>query len=564
MRVEVEYTCPSVQGVECMTTRPPLETGRRAFARHAWQEAYEHLSAADREAKALDAEDLEKLATSAFLTGLDEESTEVWTRAHQGFIEQGEVGRALRAAFWLASGLLTRGEPERGSGWLQRAHRLLDDEGVDCVEAGYLLLPEGIRAVGVGEPERAEAAFARAAAIGARFADRDLVVVARHGRGRALIRQGKIEEGLALLDEAMAAVEAGEVSPMIAGEVYCSVIEACREIYDLKRAHAWTDALTDWCESQPDLVPYRGPCLVRRAELMQLHGAWSDALSEAERAGEWLARPPGRPAAADAFYRQAELHRLRGEFDLAEAAYRETARWSRKPRPGLALLRQAQGRLDAAQATIRRVLEETREMSDRSVVLPAYVEVMLAAGDVDAAHAGAEDLKAIADQIDAPMPRALAEGAEGAVLLARGDVRAGLERLRTAWARWEDLRAPYEAARVRVLIALACRRMGDEDGALIELDAARWALEQLGAKPDVERVARLASVDPASGDEHGLTGRELEVLRLVASGGTNRAIAERLSISERTVERHVSNIFHKLQVSSRTAATAHAYEHGLV
>jgi DNA-binding CsgD family transcriptional regulator len=550
--------------VDDMTTRSPLETGRRAFARHSWQEAYEQLSTADRQEGTLDPEDLEKLATTAFLTGLDEESTEVWTRAHQGFLQQGEVQRAVRAAFWLASGLLTRGEPARGGGWLKRASRLLDDEGLDCVEAGYLLLPEGIRAVGAGEPERAESAFDRAARIGERFGERDLVVVARHGRGRALIRQGRLDEGLALLDEAMAAVEAGEVSPMIAGEVYCSVIEACREIYDLKRAHAWTDALTDWCESQPDLVPYHGPCLVRRAELLQLHGSWSDALSEAERAGEWLARPPGRPAAADAFYRQAELHRLRGELDLAEAAYRETARWSRKPRPGLALLRQAQGRLDAAGATIRRVLEETHETADRSVVLPAYVEIMLAAGDVDAAQAGAEDLEAIGEQIDAPMPRALAEGAEGAVLLARGEVRAGLERLRTAWARWEDLRAPYEAARVRVLIALGCRRLGDEDGAQVELDAARWTFERLGATPDVERVSRLASRAASGGEAHGLTGRELEVLRLVASGRTNRAIAERLSISERTVERHVSNIFNKLRVSSRTAATAHAYEHGLV
>lgn len=545
-----------------MTPSTSLDSAREAFSRHAWNEAYERLSAADRRA-ALAPEDLDRLASAAYLTGLDEESAEIWGRAHQGHLEAGNVPGAVRSAFWLASGLLNRGEGARGGGWLGRARRLLDDAGADCVEAGYLLLPEGVRAIQEGDPATGRDVFSRAAGIGERFDEHDLVVIARHGCGRALIRMGDIEEGVALLDEAMAAVEAGEVSPMVAGEVYCSVIEACQEIFDLRRAHEWTDALSDWCESQPDLVPYHGQCLVRRAELMQLHGAWGDALSEAKRAGDQLARPPGRPAAGAAFYRQAELHRLRGEFDLAEEAYRESARWSRKPRPGIVLLRLGQGNVEAAEATIRRVLEEVAGPRHRSAVLPAFVEVMLTAGDVEAARGGAEELVRIADELDAALPRALAEQARGAVLLAERDPRAALEHLRAALAIWEEIEAPYEVARVRVLISLACERLGDRVGASIELDAARWTFERLGAAPDVARVERIASPPPPE-PSHGLTSREMEVLRLVASGRTNKAIAGELFISKRTVERHVSNIFGKLRVRSRAAATAHAYEHGLV
>ncbi|HEX6309508.1 MAG TPA: LuxR C-terminal-related transcriptional regulator [Longimicrobiales bacterium] len=536
--------------------------------RQSWTDMYEQLSSADRRAPLAPA-DVERLATAAYLIGRDEESAELWTRAHQAHLERGDIRLAVRAAFWLAFALLNRGESARGGGWIGRARRLLDESGIDSVEAGFLLLPAAVQALESGQPEKGLETFARAGEIGERFGDRDLTVIAAlHGRGRALIRLGAIDDGVALLDEAMAAVEAGEVTAIVAGFIYCSVIAACEEISDLRRAHEWTAALSDWCESQPELVPYRGQCLVRRAELMQLHGAWPQALREARRASERLAAPPGHPAAESAFYRQAELHRLRGEFEQAEEGYREAGRWSRKPRPGPALLRLAQGRVDAAAAMIRRLLEETSQPADRAGMLPAYVEIMLEAGELDAARTATAELESMSSSGAPPLARAVADRARGALLLAEGDAHQALERLRAAWAGWEDLEAPYEAACTRILIGRACRSLGDEDGAAVELEAARWVFEQVGAAPDVARIDALARKEsesrPGTDEPHPLTARELEVLRLLASGLTNRNIAKQLFISERTVERHVSNIFNKLAVTTRAAATAHAYRHRLV
>jgi tetratricopeptide (TPR) repeat protein len=278
-----------------MTSIDRVERGREAYARQHWSEACEHLLAAANEAP-LHAKDLERLATAAYLIGRDEESAEAWARAHQAFLGRGELPRAVRCAFWLAFGLLHRGERARGGGWLARARRILEECGEECVEQGYLLLPAGLERIAAGDATGAYAAFCRAAEIAQRYADQDLTALARHSRGRILIRMGEIEEGVALLDEAMVAVDAGDVSPMVVGDVYCSVIEGCLEIFDLQRAQEWTTVLTHWCESQPDLVPYRGQCLVRRAEIMQLHGDWPDALDEARQACERLTRPPGEPS----------------------------------------------------------------------------------------------------------------------------------------------------------------------------------------------------------------------------------------------------------------------------
>jgi DNA-binding NarL/FixJ family response regulator len=545
-----------------MTTAHPLAEGQESFQRQAWSDAFAQLSAADRTAP-LEPEDLERLATAAYLIGRDGDSADIWARAHQVFLSRGGLERAVRCAFWLAFGLLNRGEHARGGGWIARAQRLLDDGENDCVEQGYLLLPVGLRHIGEGDVAAAYATFCRAAEIAERFGDPDLVALALHSRGRGLIRMGEIDRGVAMLDEAMAAVDAGDVSPIVVGDVYCSVIEGCLEIFDLRRAQEWTAVLTHWCESQPDLVPYRGQCLVRRAEILQLHGEWPDALEEAQQACERLSRPPGEPAAGAAFYQQAELHRLRGEFTAAENAYRQASQWGRRPEPGLALLRMAQGQNDAAEAAIRRTVDEARGHVVRSRVLPAHVEIMLAVDDVEAARAAAEELSEIAATIEAPFLRAVAAQAQGAVLLADGEPRAALDALRDAWTGWKDLEAPYEAARVRVLMGLACRGLGDEEGALMELDAARCVFQQLGAAPDLARLDSL-SRRAASDGAHALTRRELQVLRRVAAGQTNRAIAAELFISERTVERHVSNIFTKLRISSRAAATAYAYEHRLV
>jgi DNA-binding CsgD family transcriptional regulator len=539
-----------------------LDRGRSAFVTQTWSDAVAALTEADRAAP-LEPDDLERLAIAAWLTGRDVESAEAWARAHHQLLARGEPRRAARCAIWLGFGLVLRGEMVRGGGWMARARRVLAGGPADLAEHGFLLWWDAFQAFVAGDAAAALAGFERAAAVGERHGDPNLAALGRVGAGRARIRLGDAGAGVTLLDEAMVAVETGELSPIVVGDLYCTVLEGCQELFDLRRAQQWTEVLTGWCAAQQDLVPYRGQCLLHRAELLALHGAWPDALEEARRAVGGFLEPTGHPAAGAAAYQQGELHRLRGEATEAEAAYRQASRWGREPQPGLALLRLAQGQTVAAGAAIRRALDEAGDPPARARLLPAQVEIALAGGDVPAARAAAGELARVAAGLEAPLLAATAAAAEGAVLLAEGDPRAALAALRGAWAAWRELEAPYEAARAREGIGLACRALGDQDSAALELDAARWDYQRLGAAPDLARVEALAGGGPA-GTAGGLTAREVEVLRLVATGQTNRAIAAELVLSERTVDRHVSNILTKLGVPSRAAATAWAYEHGLV
>jgi DNA-binding CsgD family transcriptional regulator len=536
-----------------------LDQGRGCFGRKAWGDAYVQLSAADLQSP-LGLDDLERLAAAAYLSGRDPESEEIWGRAHQESFDRADWGRAARCGFWLGITLNSRSERAKAGGWLARAQRVLDESGHECAERGWLLIPGGLQLYHDGGYASSSATFAEAAKIGAEYADTDLVIMARQAQGRALIRLGDTQAGLALLDEAMVAVTTGEISAIPAGIIYCSVIEICQEILDVKRAQEWTAALSAWCESQPDLVPYRGRCLVHRAEIMQHQGTWPEALEEARRACERLSVPL-QPQLGMAYYRLAELHRLGGEFEEAEDAYREAGERRQRVEPGLSLLRSAQGRGEAATASITRALEEARTHVPRSRVLPAYVEIMLAADDVAAARAAADELSRIAEGVGAPLLLGSAAHAQAAVLLAEGDPRAALEAIDRAWTAWEELEVPYEVARLRILVGLAYRQLGDDEGAERELASARHAFEQLGAKPDVARLERISGAQRHR--PHGLTSREAEVLALVAKGKSNRDVAVELVISERTVARHVSNIFAKLNVTSRTAAVAFAFEHDL-
>ncbi len=537
-----------------------LERGREAYAARAWGTAHESLSSADR-ATPLAAEDLELVATAAYMLGREDDYLRALERAHQGYLDGGEIPRAVRCAFWIGITFAFRGESAQASGWLGGAQRLLEREERDIVERGYLLMPLVFQHEAAGDYAAAADVAGEAAAIAERFRDWDGFALALHAQGQMLIQAGRVTEGLALLDEAMVTVTTRELSPIATGLVYCAVILACQEVYEVRRAQEWTAALTQWCEQQPDLVAFTGRCLVHRAEILQLKGEWQDALEEARRAGARLAESYNRAAAGEAFYRQGELHRLSGDVFSAEEGYREASRYGREPQPGLALLRLAQGRADAASAAIRRALGEAGDPLSRAALLPAAVEIMLAIGELEEARSAAGELEGIAERLGSTVLAAAVAHNQGAVALAAGDAQEALVFLRRACLLWRELDAPYEEARTRMLVGQACRVLGDGDSAALELDAARDAFERLGAAQDAAHVEALAR---GTAETHGLTRRELEVLRFVASGKSNKEIAAALVLSERTVDRHVSNIFSKLRVSSRAAATAYAYQYRLV
>jgi DNA-binding CsgD family transcriptional regulator len=538
-----------------------LELGRSSFERREWGAALSRLMAADSEA-ALEPEDLERAAIAAQLLGKFDASADLTARAYRELLERGNEERAARSAFWLGMNLILRGEMAPGQAWIARAGRLVSGDEHDCVEQGYVLVPVGLQSMFAGDAASALTIFERVAEFAQRFNDLDLLTLSRLGRGQSLIRLGRIQEGVAHLDEAMVSVTAGEVSPGITGIVYCSVIESCQMTYDLRRAREWTAALSDWCSTQPDLVPFRGQCLVHRSQIMQFQGAWTEAMAEAQRAHDALSVMAGK-AVGLAFYQFGELHRLRGEIVEAEESYLQANQWGHTPQPGMAQLRLSQGQIDAAKTAIRSSLDDAHGSVARARLLPAFIEIMLAANEVEAADAAADELSKLADDFGTSLLSVIRDQVQGAVLLARGEDRRALDTLQRACNSWRDLDVPYEAARTRVLVGLARRKLGDEESAGLEFDAARRAFRELGAVPDLVGLEKLSG-HAGSQQAGGLTGREVEVLALVATGKTNRQIAKDLVISEKTVARHISNMFSKLQLSSRAAATAYAYEHDLV
>jgi len=548
-----------------------LEQGRAAYARRDWADAFATFFEADREA-ALGLADLELMVWAAGLCGRDDEFVKGMERLYQCHADAERLEHAAKLAFWLGFRLVATGEMARASGWMVRCERLLERIGADSVVHGYLLLPACRRHIAAGDYESANAAAMQAVAIGERYREPDLCVMARSFLGRVLLGQGQTERGLAVLDECMLAVSGAGVSPHMAGLIYCIAISNCHRVYALDRAREWTSALSSWCEAQPQLVNFATSCLVHRAEILQLSGAWGEAIEEAKRAVDRIPPTMARQDEADALYQQAEIQRLRGEFGAAEELYREASQKGREPQPGLALLRLAQGKSEAAATAIRRVLGGATDRLDRLRFLPAFVEITLAHGDLDDARKGSDELQAIAAQCGTEVLGAMAAHARGLVLLAEGDAQSALAPLRHSFQVWQQVGAPYIAARIRTKLARACRALGDEDGARLELDAARQVFERLGASADLNAVvtdlsgmsAPATAKGKSHGASHGLTPRELEVLRLVAAGKTNKAIAKDLFLSEKTVDRHVSNIFAKVNVASRAAATAYAYEKGLV
>lgn len=538
-----------------------LARGRAACERRAWRDAWAWLSRADAAAP-LGPEDLDRLATAAYLAGQDEAYLQTLERGHRAYLADGVNDRAVRCAFWLGLRLVFRGEIGQATGWFGRAERLLQAADNECAEQGYLLLPLAERQLGSGDAASAGATAERAAAIGDRFGDADLSACARHVQGRAMLLQGQVESGLALLDEAMVSVTADELSPIMTGLVYCSVVDACQQVCALDRAREWTAALSGWCAAQPQLLTFTGACRAHRAEVLQIGGAWREAIEEARCACDLPPAGPGQKAAAAAWYQRGEVHRLRGDYAAAGDAYREASSRGCEPQPGLALLRLAQGNTRAAEAAIRRALGGTDDRLQRVRMLPAAVEILCAADALEEARSGCRELEEAAAFFGSIALDAFAAHARGQVALADGDAFAALASLRRAFRQLQDVEAPYHAARARESMALACREVGDDEAAELELAAAAAAYEMLGAAPDLARIAALRRPLPRLPGGK-LTPRELQVLRLIASGKSNKAIAAELSLSKRTVDRHASNIFTKIDVPSRAAATAWAYENGL-
>lgn len=549
-----------------MATIRALQAGRQAFANRQWRAAFDLLSTADGES-VLGASDLEQLGNAAYLIGEDDVAIATWTRAQLAFAEQDDCLRAARVGFWLSLCLLLAGNGAQSGGWLSKSQRLISDRQGNCAEHGLLLVVSGLSAMFKGEGEQACSQFEQATSLGERFGDADLLAVAVLSHGQALIQQQCTDDGVALLDEAMVTVTSGKVSPIMAGIVYCAVILTCERVYDLERAHEWTTVLDKWCGSQPELVAFRGQCLVHRSQVMQFKGDWTAALAEAERAHTFLSRR-SEQLAGRALYQQAELHRVTGDLQRAEQAYREAGANGFEPQPGVSLLRLSQGDVKAAAASIRRVEREAGRQQgpgagvQRTRILGPFAEIMLANGELEAARAAATELASIAAEMNVPLLKAIATQTMGAMLLASDEPQQALVSLREAWTLWQKLEAPFESARVRVLLGRACEQLGDQETAKMHVEAATSVFERLGAA--LELAALQGGTRQQTGAAVELSGRERQVLSLVAAGKTNRQIAADLGISEHTVARHVSNIFNKIGVSSRTAASAFAFENDLL
>lgn len=532
--------------------------GRAAADNLAWDDAYAAFAEAD--PSTLTADDLQAWATAAYLLGHVDTAVDALTRAYRMHDGTDDPRAALRCGFWIIFIVIGRGDVAQASGWMSHCTHMLARAPAGCAERSYLSVIEAYRMVAVeqryAEGQRTADSVVEAAR---RTGDEDLLALGLNVAGRARIHAGMVEEGLARLDEAMVAVVSGSLSPPAAGTVYCSLIDACEEIAEYGRSLEWTDALSRWCDRQQGMITFTGQCLTHRATILRRQGDWTAAESQVEQARERFAGAADEQAIGGALYELGEVHRLGGDFTAAEDAFRSASDWGHDPQPGLALLRLAQGRIAAATATMRRELSERTDAIDRIRLLPAAVEILVAAGDAATASDAADELRELAGAYRTSALAAQADLAQGAVLLAAGEADQALAALRRASEGWRSLKAPYETARARVLVAQACRHMGDDDTAALELAAARRIFAELGAAPDLNRLR------PAkTGNRFGLSPRELEVLGQVATGKTNSEIAAELHVAVKTVERHVANILTKLGVSSRTAATSLAHEHDLL
>ncbi|MFE1439677.1 LuxR C-terminal-related transcriptional regulator [Streptomyces sp. NPDC058739] len=543
-----------------------LHRARDAVARQAWAEAYRLLSGSR---SALTPDDFAAWADAAWWTSRIEESIVARTKAYAGYVATHNGRQAGYCAWMLFYEHQLAGRTALAAGWLRRARRHLSAE-PECVEQCYLVWMEAEAAAARGEFDAAMTVARRMQDIARRCGSPDLHAMSVQAQAGVLLDQGRVAEGLDLLDDALCPAMAGELSAFFTGWIYCLGLQRCMACADLERAAEWTDAAMRWCAAMPAENNFRGLCRVHRVEVLELRGLWPRALEEAVRTCEELL-PYERGAAAETFCLIGDIQRRRGDTAAAETAYRRAHELGRDPQPGLALLRLAQGRAEAAVTGLRLALAAEGDRGDRLAhcrLLAARAEISLALDRVEEARTAAAELEDLAADwrvrrrsSTTPLDAAAAS-ASGAVAYAEHDAERAVLLLRRALSLWLALDVPYEEAQVRMTLAAAHRAAGDEEGARLELRAARGVFDRLGAVPDARRAAALLA-GPGAREPGALTERETEVLRLVAAGRTNRAVAAELVISEHTVARHLNNIFAKLDVSSRAAATAYAFRHGL-
>jgi ATP/maltotriose-dependent transcriptional regulator MalT len=539
------------------------DQARAAFAARRWREAYDGFVAARAaDAAALDGDDLDALAEASHWLGRPDDAIAAHEQAYKHHLAHQAEPRAAVSAFMLAIYLRLKGEGAQADGWLARSLRLLESSEEEGPEHGYPLYLEIARLLGSDLPAACDLAR-RMQDLGRRHGDDTLVALGQFYEGRARIKQARVPEGLALLDEAMLAALSDNLKPMWTGAIYCGLLGACNELVDLRRAREWTEATRRWCDPLPLASLYPGICRVHWAEVLDVRGDWEAAEREARAASEDMIGIDVF-AVADAWFVIGEVRRRQGDLDGADVAYAKAAEVGRDPQPGLALLRLAQGRPDVALASITAAIAGFGGSEpERAPLLCAQTQIALIAGDVELATQAAAEVLDVARRYESLGLRAAGLRGTGAVALAKGETVTALAALRAGLAAWAELDAPYDAARTRVLLADAYEQLGDHDAADRERAAARACFERLGALTEL-RLLDLPVAGAAAVDTHGLTARELEVLELVATGSSNRDLATALVISEKTVARHLANIFVKLGVSSRSAATAYAYAHGLV
>jgi DNA-binding CsgD family transcriptional regulator len=523
-----------------------------------------HAALSERDDRSLTAAELDTLAESLFWLDRPDDSMAVRGRAFAAHVDNGDHSGALMAAWQLFYDHSLVGEMALASGWLERARRYASDvEGTAA--GGFLAVAEADCACLAGALDEAALAEAlthaeRAVTIGHQHGDSDLMAMALQAKGRMLVALDRHEEGLAALDEAMVAVINGELSPLFTGWVFCNALSTCHDLADLTRGLQWSNAAMKWCADLPDGRLYPGICRVHVVELESLRGSWPEAAAHARLACEELTRHDPRYA-GEAHYLIGELHRMTGELDLAEEAFVRGHHLGRVPQPGLARVRLAQGRVGPAVKALQLALDPAPAAPlQRAELLAALVDAQLTAGDRNAAQEAAGALESMVEEVSSDYLRALALVTTAAVLLATGDASRAHRAADGATATFRSLHLPYCEARAQTVRGAAAAALGERDVADLDLAAALATFSRLGAEPDARRVQAMLGEAPPS----PLSNRETEVLRLVARGGTNKEIAAELVLSEHTVARHLSNIYTKLGVGSRSAATAFAYEHSLI